>query len=160
MGNLVPIVVGALSRVGPSVLEALFAFLSKAAGRVFTTATDVVAWVKSNPLNAAIVAQGLVQSGMSVEDLLNGQSAGSDNAKSLLDSLRSLEAKIRAKEQSSFTGVDADDQLVADLERVRLGKILLRAFGTYENARDVQLALNALKLEDFDWLIAMRASRR
>lgn len=134
--------------------QAAFAWIKKATGGAVSTISSAMSYANKGPANAAVIAEGLVRAGAPV-DMVVTALPGDINA-NVRASLLRLGQGLIAAEDSARPGLNATVPDTAnDLMRLNLGKSLVRAFGSLDNAQKVQLGLQTLRQSDFDWLRAM-----
>lgn len=128
------------------------AWMARATGGVVSSAKAAVDYVKRNPLSSALVVEALVRYGADVSTFAPYLGKGKE-AEGLIQSLISLQTKASEHSDSDNLGLDAsDDDTARDKLRQDMGRVLVRAFGSLDAARKVQVALDTLKERDFEWL--------
>lgn len=104
---------------------------------------------------AAVVAEGFVRAGAPVDEVSAWFNTGA-NAAQIRASLIRLGQSLNLTVEAHRPGVQgSSSDTSSDALRLRLVRSLVRAFGSVENARTVQLALDSLKSADFDWYETM-----
>lgn len=126
-------------------------WVRKATGNAVATSQKLISYAGSSEGTAAVVAEGLVRAGAPVQKVAE-LFDGTANATQIRRSIIALGQSLLATEDSSRPGLNASvSDTASDVLRADLCKVLVRAFGSIDNARKVQMGLATLRAEDFDW---------
>lgn len=159
MGALVAAIRSAFAALPKSALPRVLSWLGTASKGAITTVESAIAYAKKNPLTAALVVEGLIRGGAEAGELISAM--GSDSSsKEMAVSFGRLAAEMADKVDKQHPGLNADEaDTERDVLRQQMGRRLVRAFGSLDNARQVQLALETLTAKDFAWLATVGLGR-
>lgn len=152
MGALVSAVRGAFAALPKGALPRVLAWLGTASKGAITTVESAIAYAKKNPLTAGLVIEGLIRGGADASSLISAM--GNDQAsREMALSFSQLALDNAARIDKQHEGLSSDDSdTERDALRQKMGRRLVRAFGSLQGAREVQLALETLTAKDYAWL--------
>lgn len=152
MGALVSAVRTAFAALPKEALPRVLAWLGTASKGAITTVESAIAYAKKNPLTASLVIEGLIRGGAEASSLISAM--GNDQAsQEMALSFSRLAQDNAARIDKQHEGLGSDDaDSERDALRQKMGRRLVRAFGSLDGAREVQLALETLTAKDFAWL--------
>lgn len=131
-------------------------WLRKATDGGVANMKQAIGFAAKNELNATIVAEGLVRNGVPQESV-SSMFDNSPNGAAIRASLMKIGRGLIATEDAQRPGLSASvGDTASDLLRADLVKSLVRAFGSVESARKVQMALATLRESDFEWYSALK----
>lgn len=126
----------AAARYAPAVVDAASSMLKKATGGKLTSITDIPKYVGNNSARMQVVADSLVRSGFSVDDVFP---EGITSSKPELRLMREAATRLAATMKSQFdAGADkvvtpqSADEAVADVVRIKRVKAVLSIYGSAE----------------------------
>lgn len=156
-----PVVASAVSAAYSAVpaksKEQALRWVKKASGGVVTSVKSMTGFAGTSNAAAVTVAEGLVRNGAPV-DAVEAIFKNMANADQIRASLLSLGRQLVEEEDGGRPGLNASVPDTAnDRLRKELIEVLVRAFGSVQQARKVQMALATLREADFGWYEAVIA---
>lgn len=149
------VVTTAYDSLTPEKRAKLKEWASKSLGKAVNSSKQLVGLAVKDEATAAVVAEGLVRHGADPSGLLTIFES-TQNGAQIRASLINLGKSLIAQEDAGRPGLNTG---VADIANDRLRKelvqVLVRAFGSIEAARKVQMALSTLRADDFAWYQAV-----
>lgn len=149
----------ALASAAPGVTDKAMSYIRRATKGRVNNVSDAVAFVKRGVPQASVVAQGLAQGGMPVDQIMSVDSARGDPALTQLHtSLRQMYGVIGAQIDSTRSNALGHADLpdtTRDVIRMEMARRLRRAFGSLDNAEKIAHALETFTHADYAWAKAM-----
>lgn len=149
------VVTSAYDALPPAQKAKLEAWLKRASGTVVSSAKQMVNYAGKGEANSVIAAEGLVRHGAN-PDAIATIFDGSPNAAKIRASLISVGRNLIDIEDKARPGLNGTaPDAASDMLRRELVERCIRAFGSIESARKVQMALATLRSEDWAWYQAV-----
>jgi hypothetical protein len=164
MSAIIAAIRSALSRMTGPALTKVLGWFSTATGVVVTDAEAMLAYIKNNPLSAALAAEALTRFG-SEEDIqplasITPNQVPDPQAQELLRSLGNLRKQIDAGVEDKVIGLGSTTSDIShDVVRKELVQTAMHHFGSLDQFEKVREAIMSLSQSDIEWAQAMGIAR-
>lgn len=143
----------------PPAKAKVLTMIAAASGMAMASIHTAIEWAKGNPIKTALIVESLVTNGANVMEFADFFTKD-QASKEYFSSLQALSESVKKASDADNMGLSADiADTTRDVLRQQMGRTLVRAFGSLDAARKVQLALDTLTEADYNWLHAIGTGR-